>query len=114
MLRNLKPRDILEVLLFLICFITIFAVASYLETAPLSIALWLGGLMAVLLWIAYIIVVSVQRNREASRMKLKIMSNGKWVDVDSPEGVLALSRAYHKPNVELFDQDDHIIEKERA
>lgn len=115
-MKNLKPRDILQVLLFLLCFITIFAVAGYLETAPISVALWLGGLLAIVLWIAYIIVVAVQRNQEANRIKLKVMANGKWVEVDSPEGIFALSRAYgaKNPQVEIFDQDDHIIEKERA
>jgi len=113
-MKHLKPRDILEILLFLICFITIFALAGYLETAPISSALWLGGGFAIVMWAAYIITVSAQRKREAARMRLKIMSDGVWVDVDTPEGVLALSRAYKKPNVQLFDQDDYIIEKEQA
>lgn len=116
-MKHLTPRDILQVILFLLCFLTIFAVAGYLETAPVSVALWMGGALSIILWIAYIIVVAVQRNREHNRIKLKVMANGKWVDVDSPEGIFALSNAYNgrpKPNVQIFDQDDHIIEKERA
>ena len=82
MLKNLKPRDILEVLLFLICFIAIFAVAGVIETAPLSIALWLGGGLAIILWIAYIIVLAVQRNNELNRQTLWMAVNGHWVAQD--------------------------------
>jgi len=82
MLKHLKPRDILEIMLFVICFISIFAFAGYLNTAPLGVAMWMAGALAVILWVAYILVVAHQRRQEANRPILWMKINGKWIAQD--------------------------------
>ena len=115
MLMHIKIRDILEFFLFALGFLAIIAVAGFLETAPLAIALWVGAGLGIILWITWFIVVALQRKREAKRPTLKIMHNGEWVDVDSPIGVQLLAQQYRRPQrpLELFDQADY-DNKEKA
>lgn len=115
MLKHIKPKDILEFFLFALAFIAIIAVAGFLESAPISIALWVAAGLGVILWITWFIVVAVQRKREAKRPTLKIMHNGKWVDVDSQVGAQLMAQHYASPRrpLEVFDQADY-ENKEKA
>lgn len=102
----MTPRDIIEVILFLVAFIALFALAGYMETAPIEITMWLAAIVSILLWVVYILVVAYQRNKEANRPRLKIMYKGQWVDVDSPEGMVALSQVYtNRTRLELSNTD---------
>lgn len=108
MLKHIKPKDVIEFFLIALGFMALMVVASILESAPLGIALWLAVALSVILWIAWWVVVVIQRNKETQKPKLKIMSNGEWVDVDSPNGAAALASAYSTPRrpIQLFDQDN--------
>lgn len=101
MLKHLKPRDILEVLLFLIGFIAIFAFAGYLETAPLGYAMWMAGILAVILWIVYIAIVAHQRKEEVNKPTLWMVVDGYWVAQDG-SGRRFPTKKTTQP---IFDQD---------
>lgn len=101
MLKHLKPRDILEVVLFLVCFTAIFAFAGYLDNAPLGTAMWMAGLLAVILWVAYIIIVAQQRKAEDTRPILWMKVNGKWIAQDGT----GREHPMHQKEQPVFDQD---------
>lgn len=101
MLKHLKPRDILETLLFLVCFIALFAFAGYLETAPLGISLWMAGGLAVVLWIVYIVVVARQRHQEQNQPTLWMAVNGYWVAQDGSGRSFPMQKTVQP----IFDQD---------
>jgi 4-hydroxybenzoate polyprenyltransferase len=100
-MRHLKPRDIVESLLFLICFTALFAFAGYLETAPLGLSMWMAGGLAIVLWIAYILIVVHQRKIEERRPILWMKINGKWVAQDGTGRIHPM----HQNEQPIFDQD---------
>lgn len=100
-MRHLKPRDIVEALLFLTCFTALFALAGFLETAPLGLSMWMAAIVAVVLWIAYLIVVIRQRTQDINRQTLWMAVDGHWVAQDGS----GRSFPMQKTTQALFDQD---------
>jgi len=100
-MKHLKPRDILETILFLLCFIAIFGLAGHLETAPMAVVMWMGGGMGIVLWVAYFIIVAQQRKAEVNRQTLWMAVNGYWVAQDGSGRKFPMQ----KTTQPLFDQD---------
>lgn len=96
---HLKPRDIVEMLLFIIGFVSIFAIAGYLETAPLALTMWLVGIIATALWVCYVILVVHQRKKESAMPVLWIRQDGRWISI--PGGRVKPS----SENIENFNQE---------
>lgn len=81
-MRHLTIRDILEIILFAVGFLALCAIVGFLETAPITVAIWVAASASILLWIAYVFVTAYQRSKEAARRTLWIMHNGQWVAAD--------------------------------
>lgn len=116
MLKHIKPRDIVEFLLFAVGFVALVTLAAFLESAPLSLSLWIAVALGVVLWIIWGILVIREREKEARKPRLKIMRNGTWEDVMGLDDVLpgAMIRPIDtalRTTPMIFDQEEY---KEKA
>jgi len=114
---HIKPKDIVQTMLYLIGFLTLMVLAAYLETAPMAVilGLWIVAALVLILIVTWFILVAKERERENARPKLKMMQNGRWVEVASIEGTslikaLPESDSPRRP-ISIFDQNEH---KEQA
>ena len=101
MLKNIKPKDVVEFFLFGLAFLALIVIAGYLDSAPIGQAIWVAVGLAVVLWLIWLALVARDRNRETARPKLKMMRNGQWVDVDTRVDPSNLQRT-----AQFFDQDE--------
>lgn len=105
MLKHIKPRDILEFFLFGIGILALIVLAGFLESAPLSVSIWVAVVLSVALWIVWFVLIAKERNKEAAAPKLKIMRNGQWVDVMTGDTSPRTRR-----EARIFDQDEAAIQ----
>lgn len=101
MLKHITPKDVVEFILFGLAIVAMIVVAGIIESAPITLSVWIVVVLAAILWFTWIVLVARERNREARRPKLKMMWNGQWVDVDSLSPVNTPRR-----QVQFFDQDE--------
>lgn len=106
MLKHIKLKDLIEFFLIGVGFMVLILVASILDSAPLGQALWLGVVLALILWIVWFVDVAIERRKNAPR--LKILKDGRWIDIESPAGLALLATMRTSPQhpVQVFDQDN--------
>ena len=104
MFKHLKPRDIVEFLLFGLGFLALIVIAGFLENAPIGISMWVAVVLALALWIVWAIIVINDRKREAAAPKLYIMKNGVWAEVVNGQQPATRREA------RIFDQDADVIQ----
>jgi hypothetical protein len=85
-LKHIKPKDILEFLLYGLAFVALIVVCG-LENAPLGILLPVLVIVALPLWIGWFVLVAYERKKRAGQPRLKMMHNGEWLDVVEVEYV---------------------------
>lgn len=100
MLKHIKPKDILEFLLFGALIVLLLFVCS-IVTAPLPVLLWTLLPLAAVLWVIWFIVVVYERNKRAKAPGLKIFRNGEWIDVQTGEAFQPTRR-----QAQFYDQDN--------
>jgi Zn-dependent protease with chaperone function len=105
-LKHIKPRDILEFILFGFGFLALVLIAAFLESGPIALILWVAVSLGFILWIIFAVIVARQRAAEAAKPRLKMMHNGQWMDVAVIE---QLNNSPRRP-VQLFDQDEDAIQ----
>ena len=103
MFKHLKPRDIVEFLLFGLGFLALIVIAGFLENAPIGISMWVAVVLALALWIVWAIIVINDRKNQAKAPKLFITKNGVWAEVVS--GAPTTRR-----EARIFDQDEAAIQ----
>lgn len=108
---HIKPKDIVEFLLIGILVVALIFLAGFLETAPLGITMWVAVFLAVLLWIAWGVLVILQRREEDKplvTMPELWVSNGKeWVSMSDPTKKRPfVSRADSRRAATIFDQEE--------
>lgn len=108
-MKHLTPRDILESILFLICFTAIFAFAGLLETAPLALSMWMAAILGLILWVLYFVIVCQQRKAEANNPTLWMRVNGQWIAQDGTGRLHPASQEEANRRIEpaIFDQNDY-------
>lgn len=99
MLKHIKPKDILEFLLFGVALVVLFIVCG-MENAPLPVLLPTLGLVSLILWITWFCIVAYERKQRAEKPKLKMMHNGEWHDLVEVEYVPK------RQDFPIYDQDN--------
>jgi hypothetical protein len=105
-MQYIKLRDILEFLMWGFGIVALIFLAGFLETAPLGITMWVAVLLAIVLWIAWIIIVAKQRKAESNKAVLWMVIDGYWVAQDGSGRRVPMRRTNNQP---VFDQDEDAI-----
>lgn len=96
----MKIKDIVQGLLMAIGLTLLIFLVAAVDSLPM----WFLLIVGIFFWIVWLLLIIRERR---SSVKLKIMIDGKWVDVDSLTAAQTAQHIYRRPaTMQIFDQEE--------